>query len=303
VRETTLGHWFRVAIRRSAALRAVVRSGPVQRLIMTGRESRSVRESLRFAARQSASRSRSRYRLRESGLKVVIRHRTRDVDILREIFGGGAGGHCYEPPPPVAEVLHRSASPRVLDLGGHIGLFGAWVFGRWPTARTTSYEPDPGNARLLAATIASNALDERWEIVEAAVTTRAGQAPFAAGCYADSHLAGSPSERTITVATVDMFRLDHAVDLLKMDIEGGEWPILLEPRLSDLQARFVLLEWHGRSSPEPHAHAAVLRLLRGAGYEQIVDAGRDHEADVGVLWAWRREEDGSSGPRREELPQ
>jgi FkbM family methyltransferase len=288
VAETAIGDWFRVGIRRWPALRSIVRSRPVQRLIMTAREARAVRESVPFAGRELASRSVARsYRLRESGLTVVIRHRTRDVDILREIFGGGAGGHCYEPPIAAAQALDETPSPRVLDLGGNIGLFGAWACGRWSAARVTSYEPDPGNARLLAKTIAANHLEAHWEIVEAAVTTRTGRAPFVAGAFADSHLADTSDNASITVPTVDVFELDHDVDLLKMDIEGGEWPILLEPRLRDLRARFLVLEWHGHSSPMPGAHELVVHRLREVGYEHLEDAGRDLDADVGVLWAWR----------------
>jgi FkbM family methyltransferase len=287
VRESRLGHRIRVAIRRFPALRAIVRSGAVQRAIMTWREARCVRASLRYAIRQLGSRATARYRLRESGLTVAIRHRTRDADILREIFGGGAGGHCYDPPPEVARLLDSDGPLRVLDLGGNIGLFGAWVFGRWPDAHATSYEPDPANARLLSDTVAVNGLGGRWEQVEAAVSTSAGRARFVAGDFADSRLTDDPGGSAIDVPTVDLFQLDHAVDLLKIDIEGGEWPILTEPRMAGLRARVVLLEWHGRQSPEPDGHTAAHRLLRAAGYVRIEDAGRDHDADVGVLWAWR----------------
>jgi FkbM family methyltransferase len=240
-----------------------------------------------FAGRELTTHATASYQVRESGMTVVIRHHTRDVDILREIFGGGAGGHCYEPPTPVASALDASPSPRVLDLGGNIGLFGAWACGRWPDARVTSYEPDPGNARLLAETIAANRLQSRWRIVEEAVATRTGRAAFVAGRFADSHLVDGPDDRSITVPIVDVFALDHAVDLLKMDIEGGEWPILLEPRLRELRARFLVLEWHGHSTPEPDAHEVAVRRLREVGYKHVQDAGRDLEADVGVLWAWR----------------
>jgi len=288
VSETTVGRWFRLWMRRSPALRSVVRSPPVQALITTAREARAVRESLPYARRELSSGGAASYRLRESGLCVTLRHRTRDVDILREIFAGGPGGHCYEPPPEVTRALAETPTPRVLDLGGNIGLFGAWVCGRWPGARITSYEPDPGNARLLARTIAVNGLGPRWDVVEAAVATSSGQTAFAAGEFADSHIADDPDEPAITVPTVDMFELDHSVDLLKMDIEGGEWPILASSRLPSLRARFLLLEWHGprRKQPGP-AHEVVVRRLREVGYEQIQEAGRDYEDDVGVLWAWR----------------
>ena len=283
---TFLGRSFRAAIDRYSLLRAIVRSRHVQWLIGTGREARSVRESMRYVVTQAMTKRTGRYRLRESGLIVCVRHRTRDGDILREIFGAGAGGHCYEPPSAVADVLGPRGPASVLDLGGNIGLFGAYALGRWPTAEVTSYEPDPHNARLLVETIALNGLADRWRLVEKAVATRVGSAPFAVGHFADSHMAAS-GEAAVSVRTADLFGLEHGVDLLKMDIEGGEWPILLEPRLPELRARVILLEWHGELCPEPDAHSTAVRLLRDAGYVSVRDAGRDPEADVGVLWAWR----------------
>jgi hypothetical protein len=95
---------------------------------------------------------------------------------------------------------------------------------------------------------------------------------------------------------VDLFGLDHAVDLLKLDIEGGEWPILLDGRLAALRAGAVVAEWHGRRAPERRPREAVARLLRTAGYTAFADGPYDPNADVGVLWAWRAATGASARP-------
>jgi len=75
------------------------------------------------------------------------------------------------------------------------------------------------------------------------------------------------------------------VDVMKMDIEGGEWAVLTDARLSDLGADALVLEWHARGCPEGDAHAATIRLLNAAGYSRLqeVESGPDN----GLLWAWR----------------
>jgi hypothetical protein len=68
---------------------------------------------------------------------------------------------------------------------------------------------------------------------------------------------------------------------VKLDIEGGEWPLLRDARLSSLDAAGVILEWHGPAGTGEDAE----RLLKAAGFEVQPDA--PFAPGVGALWAWR----------------
>jgi FkbM family methyltransferase len=275
-------------INRTAVLRLLVGSGSAQRLIQALRGALVVREPLRFFILQLATRHGAAYRLRGSGLTILLRHRTRDIDVLNEIFGGTAGRQSYAPPPAVASALDASGAPKVLDLGANIGLFGAYVLSRWPGAEVRSYEPDPANLNVLTSMIAVNRLEERWSVAGAAVANQACEMRFARGLCADSHLLEEsptgPVGQTISVRAVDVFAEDHDVDVMKMDIEGGEWAVLTDPRLATLKAGALVLEWHSRGCPEPDARAATIRLLRAAGYARLEEV--ETGAENGLIWAW-----------------
>lgn len=230
-----------------------------------------------------------RYRLK-SGLAVVVRHRSRDIDIAVEVLGS----QPYEPPPALGP---RLAGPlRILDLGGNIGMFGAFALGRFDVRELVSFEPDPANAALLARTIAVNGLEDVWRLRAAAVSDADGRLPFLAGHDPESRRAG-PGEEAITVPAVDLFALDHRVDLLKIDIEGGEWALLCDPRLPSLGAAVIVIEWHWRFAPGPDPHAAALELLRAGGYEIVADE-LDPAPGVGVIWARRPDLVARSTPTR-----
>ncbi|MGO9320154.1 MAG: FkbM family methyltransferase [Solirubrobacteraceae bacterium] len=289
---------LRWAIDHFGVLRAAVRSRPAQYLIRTARASRAVREPLRFIALQLAPPRAASHRLRASGLTIYLRHRTRDVDIFKEIFGAGYGHGGYEPPAPVAAALDAKASPTALDLGGNIGLFGVYALGRWPSMTIRSFEPDPTNLPMLNRVILANDLAERWAVAGVAVANHAGSLPFVAGLFAESQLAAvaEPAARaphsasledgeTIMVRAVDLFDEDHDVDLIKVDIEGAEWSILTDPRLEGLQADAIVLEWHTSGCPEPDPRAAAVRLLRAAGYTRLQET--QNLGHTGLLWAWR----------------
>ncbi|MGA2454046.1 MAG: FkbM family methyltransferase [Solirubrobacteraceae bacterium] len=286
------------AIDRSAALRAIFKSPPALHLVRTVRASRAVSEPLRFIALQLVSERAAEHRLTGSGLRVHLRHRTRDVDIFKEVFDTGYGPGVYEPPAPVAAALDAKAAPTMLDLGANIGLFGLYALGRWPGARIHSFEPDPANLPLLRRAVLANQLEHRWRVAGVAVANQAGALPFLAGLFAESQLAavagtaarapGAASLQdgeTIMVPTVDLFEQDHDVDLLKIDIEGGEWSILTDPRLASLNANVIVLEWHTSGCPERDPRAAAARLLRAAGYSEQQEA---HDlGHTGLVWAWR----------------
>ena len=71
------------------------------------------------------------YVLRNSAIKVYVRHGTPDVNVVGEILIE----RVYETPVPVGEALDDLGRPlRILDLGANIGLFGAFALRRWPGA-------------------------------------------------------------------------------------------------------------------------------------------------------------------------
>jgi FkbM family methyltransferase len=245
----------------------------------------TVRPAVRFALREMLRVSVTRsYRLRAGDLRVTVRHRTADVVTLGEVFHDNA----YVPDAEIAAALGHPDV--IVDLGANIGLFGAFAAVRWPSAQITAFEPDPDNLSVHARTIAANGLAVRWRLVPAAAGATDGEARFASGLASLSRLAGAAAadagEDLITVPVRDVLPLLADADLLKMDIEGGEWAILGDSRFRAHPPRVVVLEYHPHLCPGPDPRAAAETLLAAAGLTvreiKVVDGG------YGMLWAWRR---------------
>jgi FkbM family methyltransferase len=265
---------FRDAVSRSPTLRRTVKSRLAQHVIQTYRAARVVRPWFPFVVRQAIG-GRGAYVVRAVGVTVQLRHRTRDIAILNEVFGAAA----YDPPEGVEGRLPPSVT--VTDVGGNIGLFGAYALHRWRVEHLHSFEPDPENFELLSAN--ARPFGDRWTITRAAASTRAGTMAFAAGLYSESRQA-LPGETSIAVPTIDLFA-EPRCDLLKLDIEGGEWALLGDPRLRDA-ARVIVLEWHAFRCPGPDPPALAKDLLAAAGFEHHVELPGATDG-CGVLWAWQ----------------
>ena len=268
------------ALRRVAALpgiRGVLRSRRIEPIVATVLRASPVRRIDLFLSRALRPPAEpAPYRLRGSGALVFVRHRTPDVAALGEVFYE----HQYEPPASVEKAFSRVGKPpRILDLGANVGFFGVFATVRFPGAELTAVEPDPANLRLLDLTMKANGWS--WNVIEAAATTSDGQVAFAPGRFTTSRI--EPGGEL--VAAVDAIPLLEQADLAKVDIEGGEWSILGDPRLATVAPAAMVLEYHAYLCPtaDPGAHATDRLTSAGYEVERTIEFAQDH----GLLWAWR----------------
>ena len=261
----------------------------------------------RFVANELRDRPIERqYRLRRSRLIAGVRHPLLDMWALEEIFRFRA----YDPPAGAMNALRGlGRPPRLLDLGGHIGLFGLFFTELFSQAAITSFEPDPDNARRLRACVAANGLSSRWSVVEACAAEADGVAELASDYHLSRVTSGGEEEQGLAemhsrigaafsfledtalleargceVEARDVFPYFPDADFLKMDIEGSEWRLLADGRFGSLGARALVLEYHPVYCPHPDPEAFVVEALSNAGSETGEPRRSD---DAGTLWAWR----------------
>jgi FkbM family methyltransferase len=157
-----------------------------------------------------------------------------------------------------------STSPLILDCGGNIGLSVIRYKQRHPSSRVVVFEADPNICAVLRSNLQAMGFHD-IEIVEAAAWINDGFAAFVVEGAEGGHLG---VDGNITVPTVRFARwFEEPVDLLKLDIEGGEWRVL-EDLLSSGAMRTVenaIIELHGRSS-EGGALGRILQGLDESGF-------------------------------------
>ena len=238
---------------------------------------RRVTTPIRFLVRElTRSSGEFEYRLRGTARTITLKH-GRDLEAFYEIFDGGE----YEPP---AELVGRLAgATRLLDVGANVGMFSSWALDRWKDCRITAFEPAPESSSLMRRWAAN--YGDRLELVEAAAATRAGELFFIQGLGAGNQAVAAPGPGTINVPAVDIFDWMHDIDLMKLDIEGGEWPILADPRLAEAGVDVLVMEYHRSGAPTLPAAEAASRLLEAAGFTVV--AVHANYWGHGVLWAVR----------------
>jgi FkbM family methyltransferase len=262
---------------RAAFVLGEVRCVPLRPLVQRAARSRGSNAAVEWQRLGSRLGYLRQHRLARGG-HVWLRHGTADVFTVAEVLARNE----YAIPDEARRLLPER--PRVVDLGANIGVFGIRALRDFAPAVITSVEADPYNASVLRRNAANVPMGVDWKVLEAfAAPTDEGTVDFAAGHFAESR-SGAAGDHS--VPTVDALALMNDADLVKIDIEGAEWPILEDQRLSATNAAVVVLEYHQWGCDEGEDPSTRCReLLSAAGFSWR-DAGSTGDA-FGTLWAWR----------------
>jgi FkbM family methyltransferase len=264
-------------------MKRVLHHPRIEPAVSAGLRGHLVRESARFTIRElRGSAAAHVYRIRASGLRVLIAHGTPDVLTLDQAFYQDV----YEPPPAVCAKLEALGRPlRAIDLGANIGLWGLWLHDRFRVEDLKALEPDPENAAKHRRQIALNQLGGSWELLQAAATCVDGPVTFTVGRATTGRIGGDDEQGAVEVAGLDSFSLLDGVDLLKIDIEGAEWLILSDPRMAGIEVPVVMLEYHPHGAPSADPEDDARGVLEKAGYTTATMHGAPD--GTGIVWGWR----------------
>jgi FkbM family methyltransferase len=146
-----------------------------------------------------------------------------------------------------------------------------WLCRKYGFQRALAVEPEPSNADLARANLQANRIP--GEVIQAAVGRVDRQAYFARHNHSNR---GSVADAGFPVRMVSMSTLltllpdDQRIDLLKVDIEGGEQELFT----GDLQwlerVDAIVAEFH----PEIVDYPRLIGILEGAGFRYL-KPGRD----------------------------
>jgi FkbM family methyltransferase len=201
--------------------------------------------------------------------------------LYREIFVKGS----YDPLVPLG------SSPRIFDVGANIGLASLYFLERWPSARLVAWEPNPAAFAMLEQNLKAARFPKADVRVEAtALSISDGMVEFTAptddptAVYASIIRKGASSNGKWDrwkVPAVDAERLfSEPADLLKLDIEGHEYPVLEHARPKASVTRSLAIEFHRVDRNLDRLEKAVERLLDECGYRAVDPEGRPVEVDT-----------------------
>ena len=166
----------------------------------------------------------------------------------------------YQPQTPLP------ANARMLDLGANIGNSSAYMMRLHGVTTVVAYEPDAQNFLLLQQNLGQHtSVQLHQQAVGTKHETRSIALSHASGINKQFDMPGT--DAVISVADIADV-LAPGFDLVKMDIEGAEWPLLQRIATLNLlqKANYWMIELHAL-----HAHTAewatITALCTEQGYQ------------------------------------
>lgn len=214
----------------------------------------------------------------KSGIKFIVRRdasENNDYGVAYEVF-------VHELYKPVQD-LDPGSVKLVVDMGGNIGLSALYWLNAFPNCFVELFEPNPSHLAQITKNIALSGQAARVKVHGVAAgahprTVRFGSAGTATSAFGSL-------ENGFEAPMVDVFSLleGKRIDLLKLDVEGGEYEILGDPRFGSLDISKIVMEWHCKGGGDAD-RAWCEQRLQGLGFT-IRPLFTD--ADHGMFWAIR----------------
>ncbi len=181
----------------------------------------------------------------------------------------------------------------IVDVGANVGYSVVYWSRTYPQAQIEAIEPHPRHARLLRRVVSLNGLSDRVNVYEVAAGTIDATALLTDDGVC-STLAPAHTEAGFRVPVVDFFSIwgKMPIDLLKLDCEGGEHDIVMDPRFADLRVGTIVLEWH-RTAARPFAAEEITSRLSALGWQleigrEVSPAKAGSLQAVGMVWGFAR---------------
>ena len=181
----------------------------------------------------------------------------------------------------------------IVDIGAAIGEFTIFAALRAAQGQVLAFEPNPRSFSLLQENLRLNGI-QNVRAVNAGVWSQAGTMTLDDATdeplQAQTQFSETACENaeSIPVITLEQIRKEftpQGIDLLKLDCEGAEYPILLSAKPETLNAvSRIVMEYHDLDARQNHG--ALAAFLQKAGFEVRLHANRVHK-EIGYLYAFR----------------
>ena len=183
----------------------------------------------------------------------------------------------------------------IVDIGANIGLFSCFAARSNPACVVYAVEPFPGTYARLVDHVRRNGLSDRVRCLDIALSGTAGTASMSSGDRPSQmvRLESSPGAGTTAVATETLSGLltqipGPGIDLIKMDIEGSEYEVVLSTPATTLErVNRLTLEFHQSSQGTPET---LVQHLKTCGFRLTRRVG---DGDYGLLYFDRAAQAGS----------
>ena len=196
------------------------------------------------------------------GYNILWNEQTSADHIFSEIFIGD----CY----PIGS--YKKGKKVIVDIGANIGLFTFYAHMKFPKSKIISVEANPNNFKILEKNINNNKLNDVVKIFNYVVSLNEDQQPFYlssnSGWSSIYNKRGAKDGNLIYLEPISLSKLFKKnnltiIDILKIDIEGAEYDILLNDKFFDnYHVKELIVEVDRKPRDDRYSYSKLIIFLK-----------------------------------------
>lgn len=169
-----------------------------------------------------------------------------------------------------------SIIPVIIDCGANIGISSLYFKTIYPNATLIAFEPDESLAEIFQKNMVQNGVTN-FTLHKAAVWTENGFISFNnMGSEASSIDVSGNSSATVPTVNLALILAEYPIiDLLKIDIEGAEYPVIQDIAHELKRVQNLFIEYHGLAT-ETYKLETILSIVSEAGFKSYIKMAADN---------------------------
>lgn len=165
----------------------------------------------------------------------------------------------------------KSNKPIIYDCGANMGMSILFFKRIYPHSKIKAFEADPTISEILKTNLEKNNIND-VEVIEKAVWVDYDGVYFGVeGAEAGSiYRTNAPLKRIDSVRLKDFLEEESHIDLLKMDIEGAEYDVILDCNEDLGKVKHLFIEYHSWTN-QPQKLDEILKVLRNNNFRYYLE--------------------------------
>jgi FkbM family methyltransferase len=165
----------------------------------------------------------------------------------------------------------ESDKPIIYDCGANIGISMLYFKRIYPHSKIKAFEADPVISEILKTNLQKNKIND-VEVINKAVWIDYNGVYFGVeGADGGSIFKTNSSLKKIdSIKLKDFLEKELHIDLLKMDIEGAEYDVILDCNASLRKAKYIFIEYHSWTN-QLQKLDEILKILRNNNFRYYLE--------------------------------
>ncbi|HEX7357268.1 MAG TPA: FkbM family methyltransferase [Ignavibacteriaceae bacterium] len=173
----------------------------------------------------------------------------------------------------------NSQYPVIYDCGANVGMSCLYFSVKYPTAKIKAFEADPNIAKILSENLKKNNVGN-VEVISKAVWIHNNNIELSlegadgATIYSKTNLV-----KISSIRLKDMIEKESRIDMLKIDIEGAEYEVLMDCSDSLSKVENIFIEYHSYVNSNQNL-SAIIMILEKNQFRYFIKPVNDRQSPL-----------------------